>query len=181
MDRHRFKTLIEPHLEALYRAAYRLTRNSADAEDLVQDTCIRACLKLDELHSSGQVKSWLMRVLHNVFIDGARRAKSSPIDAFENGTKLAASSAAVELTPEESAAAADREAQLHRAWLSLDRGHRMLLALRAEGYSLAEMSQVTGIAMDALTMRLYRARQNLTRALRTEQAPPSGTRMEAIQ
>jgi RNA polymerase sigma-70 factor (ECF subfamily) len=181
IDRKRFATLIEPHLESLYRAAYRLTRNRSDAEDLVQDTCIRACLNINELRSSKRVKSWLLRVLNNVFIDGARRKQASPVDVYANGTNLTAACASSELTPEESFSATQREAQLHRAWLSLDHGHRMLLALRAEGYSLPEISQITGIAMDALTMRLYRARQNLTIALTGEQTTKPQTRMEAIK
>jgi RNA polymerase sigma-70 factor (ECF subfamily) len=180
IDKKRFAMLIEPHLESLYRAAFRLTRNRTDAEDLVQDTCVRACLKIDELRSSKRVKSWLLRVLHNVFVDGARRKQASPVDIYADGTDLTAACASSELTPEESFTATQREVQLHRAWLSLEHGHRMLLALRAEGYSLPEISQITDIAMDALTMRLYRARQNLSSALKGEQTTPQ-TRLEAIK
>lgn len=175
----RFATQVEPHLEMLYRAAYRLTHKRTDAEDLVQDTCIRACLKIDRSLSPEQVKSWLLRVLYNVFVDGARRVRVSPIDPYEDGTTLAASAASTDPDPEECVAAEQREAQLHSAWQSLEPGHRLLLALRAEGYSLAEVSDITGIEMDALTMRLYRARQNLTRAL-NEKAQQSGPRLEAI-
>jgi DNA-directed RNA polymerase specialized sigma24 family protein len=70
-------------------------------------------------------------------------------------------------------------AQLERAWGLLDRGHRALLALRAEGYSLPEISGITNIAMVALTMRLYRARQSLTRCLNEERRPSSPIPKEA--
>jgi RNA polymerase sigma-70 factor (ECF subfamily) len=180
IDHQRFSKLIEPHLDALFRAAFRLTRNRADAEDLTQETCIRACERMQGLRESGPVKSWLLRVMHNLFIDGTRRARSSPIDSRQDCTDAAASVVSPFPTPEESLEHRQRVAQLERAWQRLDRGHQALLALRAEGYTLTEISAITNVAMDALAMRLYRARQNLTRCLREEQAP-STVRMEAVK
>jgi RNA polymerase sigma-70 factor (ECF subfamily) len=180
-DNQRFKTLIEPQLDALFGAAYRLSRNRADAEDLVQDTCIRACLRLDELRETEPVRAWLLRVLHNLFVDGTRRTQRSPVTASATVDALAAALACPDPTPEESACNGQREAALERAWLSLDRDQRALLGLRAEGYTLAEISSITRIAMDALTMRLYRARKNLTRCLKDQQALPTESRREAVQ
>jgi RNA polymerase sigma-70 factor (ECF subfamily) len=180
-DNERFRRLVEPHLDALFRAAYRLARQRADAEDLVQETCIRACQRIDQLDNSQAVKSWLLRVLHNVFIDGARRARSAPIDRFVDGTDLVAASSSPDQTPEDSLNAAQREDQIERAWLKLERGQQALLALRAEGYSLTEISSITGIAMDALTMRLYRARRQLTRCLQEVQTPHTENRQEAVR
>ncbi|MEO6080262.1 MAG: sigma-70 family RNA polymerase sigma factor [Steroidobacteraceae bacterium] len=181
IDNKRFCTLIEPHLDAVFRAAYRLTRNRSDAEDLVQETCIRACDRLNELKETGPVKSWLLRVMHNLFVDGARRARLSPVSVRENDTDPAAALVCPEPTPEQSLENGQRVAQLERAWARLDRGHQALLALRAEGYTLSEISRITNIAMDALSMRLYRARQNLTRCLQQERAPSSATPMEAVK
>jgi RNA polymerase sigma factor (sigma-70 family) len=177
-DSRRFTGLIEPHLEALFRTAYRLARNRADAEDLVQETCVRAYVRLGELRESEPVKAWLLRVLHNLFLDGARRARRSPIARTEDSTELAHSTASPDPTPEESAYTAQREQRLHLAWLALDRGHRALLALRAEGYTVDEIAEITGIAPDALTMRLYRARQSLARHLDEQPAPAHPIRME---
>ena len=176
-DNRRFSTLIEPHLDALFRAAYRLTRNRADAEDLVQETCVRACERLAELREP--VKSWLLRVMHNLFVDGARRARVSPVEAAGNDTDLAAS-ACSRPTPEESLDTRQRMAQLEQAWCRLESGQQFLLGLRAEGYTLPEIASITHIAMDALTMRLYRARQNLTRCLQ-QQAPSAAIPMEAVK
>jgi RNA polymerase sigma-70 factor (ECF subfamily) len=166
----RFKRLIEPHLDALFRAAYRLARNRADAEDLVQEACVRAYDHVSGLRESEPVKGWLLRVLHNSFVDGARRAKRSPVAA--DGTELD-SYACPSQNPEESAYAAQREELLQRAWLKLDRGHRALLALRAEGYTLGEIAKITGFAPDALTARLYRARQSFARHLKEEPLSPA--------
>jgi len=180
-DNARFRRLIEPHLDALFRAAYRLSRQRADAEDLVQETCIRACQRIADLDESQSVKSWLLRVLHNVFVDGARRARRAPMDRLANGTDLASESASPDPTPEQALHNAQNESLLERAWLRLERGQRALLALRAEGYSLSEISTITGIAMDALTMRLYRARRNLTRCLHEEREPQVVTGWEAVK
>jgi RNA polymerase sigma-70 factor, ECF subfamily len=179
-DNKRFSALIEPHIDVLFRGAWRLTRNRADAEDLVQETCIRACEKMGDIRESGPVKPWLLRVMYNLFVDGTRRARLSPIVADGNVMVLE-SSVCPAPTPEESLDAGQRLAQLERAWQRLDRGHRALLALRAEGYTLSEMSRITNIAMDALTMRLYRARQSLTRCLHEERAPSSPIPKEAVK
>lgn len=173
MDNKRFSNLVEPHLDALFRAAYRLTRNRADAQDLVQDTCVRACARLDLLDDSGPVKAWLLRVMHNLFVDGVRRERSSPVTRVAEAGDSMAQAICPAPTPEQSLDSRQRAAQIERAWSRLDRGHRALLALRAEGYTLAEISAITHIAMDALTMRLYRARQSLTRCLHEDQAPPA--------
>jgi RNA polymerase sigma factor (sigma-70 family) len=179
-DHKRFSSLIEPHLDALFRAAYRLTRNRADAEDLVQEACVRACEQLGRLRESGPIKSWLLRVMHNLFVDGARRVRASPID-LRGYAAAADSSICRDPTPEEFLDSQQRMAQLERAWLKLERGQRAVLALRAEGYTLAEIASITNIALDALTMRLYRARQNLTRTLEQEQAASPVIPMEAIK
>lgn len=170
--------LIEPHLDMLFRAAFRLARNQEDAEDLVQETCVRAYQHIAELDASRPVKAWLLRVLHNVFIDGARRARCSPVVSLEDGTERVNSSLCSDADPEEATFAAQREEQLARAWSSLEREQRMLLALRAEGYALPEIAEITGIPRAALTARLYRARQSLARNLRGKQANEPENRRE---
>ncbi len=172
-DARRFERLIEPQLGALFRAAYRLARNTADAEDLVQDTCLRAYQVVTRLDESRSVKAWLRTIMHNLFVDGTRRARRSPVCAATDDTELAARACA-DPNPEERASMIQREEQLHHAWLRLDRGHRALLALRAEGYSLAEIGSIAGLPIDAVQSRLYRARLNLARYLEEAQAVQVG-------
>jgi RNA polymerase sigma factor (sigma-70 family) len=172
----RFEILIEPHLDALFRAAYRLARNRADAEDLVQETCVRAYERIAELRDPQLIKPWLLRVMHNLFIDGVRRAHIASLASSGNEDEAASSNA--HPSPEESLNTAEREDQLHRAWLKLDRNHRALLALQAEGYSVPEISEITGVEVDALNARLYRARRNLARHLAAEHETTPHIRME---
>src|SRR5262245_31201262 len=166
----RFKALIEPQLDALFRAAYRLARNRTDAEDLVQEACVRAYDHISELRESEPVKAWLLWVLHNVFVDGKRRTKRSPVVGVARETLDA--SVCPALNPEEAAYTTQREEMLQRAWLKVDPGHRTLLALRAEGYTLDEISEVMGLGLDVINARLYRARQSLARYLKEEPLSP---------
>lgn len=172
-DAKRFERLIEPHLDALFRVAFRLARNTADAEDLVQDTCLRAYQGVNELDDSRPVKAWLQTVMHNLFVDGVRRAQRSPMVAATDDTQSSAG-ACPDPNPEERVSMTQREERLHDAWSRLDRGHRALLALRAEGYSLPEIAAITGLPNEALQSRLYRARLNLARYLKEEQAAQLG-------
>src|SRR5690242_17373189 len=79
-----FDKLVAPHLAVLFRVAYRLVRNTADAQDLVQDICIAACENPADLDAAQHPVRWLLRVLHNRFIDGARRRKRAPLVAIED-------------------------------------------------------------------------------------------------
>lgn len=172
-DAKRFERLIAPHVDALFRAAYRLARNTADAEDLVQETCLRAYQGVAALDESQSVHAWLQTVMYNLFVDGARRARRSPVVAA-SGDEESGARACPDPNPEERASLSQREEQLQRAWSKLDRGHRALLALRAEGYSLPEIAAIAGLPIDALQSRLYRARQSLARYLKEDQTAQFG-------
>jgi len=167
-DALRFRALVEPHLDGLFRAAFRLSRQRADAEDLVQETCVRAYLRIGQLRDEQPARAWLLRIMHNLFVDGVRRARLAPMLATGDGERPEDSSASPDPDPETSLCTSQREAQLQRAWLRLDRGHRALLALRAEGYSLAEICEITGLPAEVLNARLYRARRSFARHLRDE-------------
>src|SRR5690606_31273903 len=75
----RFDRLVAPHLDTLLRVAFRLVRNAADAQDLVQETCIAACEHPADVGGADHPVRWLLRVLHNRFLDRVRRARRSPL------------------------------------------------------------------------------------------------------
>jgi RNA polymerase sigma-70 factor (ECF subfamily) len=151
-------------MDMLLRVAHRLTRNSHDAQDLVQDTCVAACEHPAVLESSTHPVRWLLRVLHNRFIDVARRHQRSPLVPLED---LAgeATLASEQPGPEELQQQADDERAFVRAFLLLEPVQRTLLTLRAEGHDLAEIEAVTGIDREVLRGRLHRARRSLARCL----------------
>jgi RNA polymerase sigma-70 factor (ECF subfamily) len=177
----RFRTLVEPHLGALFRAGYRLTRNRPDAEDLVQETCLRAFERLGSLAEEGAVKCWLLRVMHNLFVDAARRTRVAPF--ARNGEQDAADHQPVcpSPTPEESLERSQRLQQLDEAWQTLEPAQRALLALRAEGYLNTEIAAIAGISADAVGMRLSRARRSLAEALLRDRTTIHSFRLEAVK
>lgn len=170
-DDAEFERLIAPHLAVLYRAAYRFTRNAADAEDLVQDVCIRGFLKRADLEGMESPRAWLLRVQYRLFIDGARRRKSAPSTAM---SELPEEIAACEMPSEEpgpdvQADSVLAERRLERAWRHLDNVQQALLALHdIEGYSLIELEGMTGLPQGTLKSRLHRARVRLGRLLQRE-------------
>lgn len=166
-----FNSLVRPHLATLYRVAYQLVRNRADAQDLVQDTCVAACRNLKDLAAADAPLRWLLRVQQNRFIDGARRRKNSPVVEAEEAVDEALWIS--ELPDPEQLLQQSQNAQLlERAFLMLDAMHRTLLGLRIEGYDLPEIEAITGIDRKLLRKRLYRARLSLARyvAEQTEDA-----------
>ena len=163
-----FARLIAPHLEALFRAAYRLTESRADAEDLVQDVCVRAYANLRALDELERPKSWLMKIQYRLFVDGARRRKRSPLRATADDPDVTCASTDPGL--EEVAEGSLVERRILDAWARLDKEQRALLALHVEGYTLAELQSITDLSTDALKARLYRARVRLGKLLVTERA-----------
>lgn len=162
------EALIAPLLPDLFRAAYRLARNAADAEDLVQDACARALENTAALMAARHPRHWLLRVLFNRFVDGSRRQKRSPVVAIGDVPVDSLPAASRVPGPEDLAEQSDREQALDRAWLELEEAQRALLSLRAEGYGLAEIQAITGIDRSVLRARLHRARQSLARHLQRQ-------------
>jgi RNA polymerase sigma-70 factor, ECF subfamily len=159
-----FSELVVPHLPVLYRVAYRLMRNTADAQDLVQDTCVAACRSIPELVAADSPLRWLLRVQHNRFIDGVRRKQSSPVVAASDAEE-AASQVSELLDPAFLLQQSQDEQLLVQAFMKLDEMQRTLLGLRIEGYDLPEIEAITGVDRNVLSKRLHRARQSLARHL----------------
>lgn len=163
----RFEALIREHYEALYRAAYRFTRSVPESEDLVQEVCVRAFPRLNEIETLDQPRFWLMRVLYRLAVDATRRYERRNVESLEvvDSTLLAAT----EPGPAEQADAQSTREMLDRAWQRIDSDQRLLLALHdIEGYSLAELRAVTGLKEGTLKSRLHRARARLGKLLRRE-------------
>lgn len=158
-----FDALVAPHLAALFRSAYRLTGNRADAEDVVQEVCVRAFAHLEAMRALEQPKTWLLKIAYRVFVDGVRRRARSPVRA--GGEDFDAIRTSDDPTPEERVDAELTERRLLTAFAKLDREQRALLALQVEGYSLAELHAMTDLSTDVLKARLYRARVRLGKLL----------------
>ena len=158
-----FRDLVAPHLQALFRSAYRLTGNRADAEDVVQEVCVRAYAQLSVLRALEQPKGWLFKIAYRVFVDGARRRARSPVRA--TAEDFDATRTSDEPSPDDHAEGELAERRLLAALAKLDQEQRALLALQVEGYSLSELEAITELSTDVLKARLYRARVRLGKLL----------------
>jgi len=166
-----FGALVAPHLAALFRSAYRLTGNRSDAEDVVQEVCVRAYTHLAALRALDQPKSWLLKIAYRVFVDGVRRRARSPVRA--TAEDFDATRPSDEPSPEDRVEAELAERRLLCALASLDRQQRALLALHVEGYTLAELEAMTELSADVLKARLYRARMRLGKLLAADGRAPT--------
>ena len=154
-------------VEQIFRVACRLTGNAHDAEDLVQDVCERALRKAPELANPDDYRRWLLRVLYNRFVDGARHRRRSPLVARDAAESVASHAAP---DAESLAVQSDAETALERAWSRLEADQQALLLLRAEGHDLGEISRILEVDRPALSCRLHRARASLARNLEQERS-----------
>ena len=176
---HRFATVVQPHYETMYRMAYRLTRSAHDAEDLAQEVCIRAFVRLDEIEALEQPRAWLLRVLYRLFVDSMRRYERKHVGSIDDvdGSVLAYEGP----SPVEETERALERRRLDGAWQHLDHEQRALLALHdVEGHSLAELMELTGLKEGTLKSRLHRARVRLGRLLQRETPPTPGDRARSL-
>jgi RNA polymerase sigma-70 factor (ECF subfamily) len=168
----RFATLVQPHFVALYRAAMRLTRRRADAEDLVQEVCLRACSRLDDLAAVASPRAWLMRALYHLFVDATRR-KRRRADVPLAGDDAAGAPPSEDPGPERAADAERAHERLTAVWDRLDPEQRALLSLHAEGHDLEELAAIFAVNRNALSARLHRARQRLAKLLAADESMPA--------
>jgi len=168
----RFTSLVQPHFAALYRAAMRLTRRRPDAEDLVQELCLRACSRLDDLGAATNPRAWLMRALYHLFVDATRR-KRRRADVSLAGDDVPGMPHSEEPSPERAAEARRMHERLAAVWDELDPEQRALLSLHAEGHDLDELAAIFAVNKNALSARLHRARQRLARLLAVDEAVPA--------
>ena len=170
-----FAKFVAPHLEALFRVAYRLVRNTPDAQDLVQDTCAIACRRLGEVAGTESPRRWLLTVLHNRFIDAQRRLRRSPLVSAEDSEEVIALMSDG-FDPEELLQQSQDEEALENAFLLLNDTQRTLLSLRAEGYELPEIEAITGVDRKVLSARLNRARVTLAQRLMEQKSAETNRR-----
>jgi RNA polymerase sigma-70 factor, ECF subfamily len=164
------------HADALYNLARHLTRNTADAEDLVQETYTRAVRAWGVRDAGASLAAWLFRILRNAWLDRWRRDRRSPLDADGAEADAAPDSEAwlrndVELERMRGLVAEEIETALG----TLSEDARTVVLLDVEGFTETEVAHVLGCAVGTVKSRLARARAAL-RARLGEYAHDMGTR-----
>lgn len=171
-DNERFYTLIWPHAAAVLRTAQFLTRHSAEAEDLAQETLLKAFRALPRLTEQKNIKAWLMTILRNTRIDRLRSPTAAKLASLENMTQdpPAGDSEAQPLDPagmkprELMEQFGDRE--IIEAMKDLPEDIRWTLMLvDVEGIDHADAAEILGIPVGTVKSRVHRGHRMLHDAL----------------
>lgn len=160
--------LIERYLDSLWFTAMRLTKNREDAEDLVQETCLKAFENLDSLRSEGKAKAWLLRILTNIFINKHRKVKTLPeeVDIESDFLEPITYKSGQYFDLEKEIFSKVMDEEIKDAMDSLPMEFRMVVLLvDIEELSYREVEDILKISPGTLASRLYRGRRLLRDAL----------------
>jgi RNA polymerase sigma-70 factor (ECF subfamily) len=160
------------HLDALYAVSCRLTKAPLDAEDLVQDTLVKAMRARDQYEPGTNLKAWLFKILHNTFINKYRRGglervvlEGPDADPLADGWVSAASMRALR-DPETQALRPLVQEEIHRALDELPEEFRLAVVLSdVEELSYKEIANVMGCPVGTVMSRLHRGRRLLQKRL----------------
>lgn len=154
-------------IDGLYGAALRLTRNPADAEDLVQDTYLKAFKSAASFKPGTNLRAWLFTILHNHFLNDRRHAKASPVQVDSEIVERAAAVAPGAADNVE-AALVQRvaDAEVRAALDALPEAFRDAVWLRdAEGFSYVEIAGMLDVPVGTVMSRISRGRRLLAARL----------------
>ncbi len=158
------EALVSQYASALYRVAYSVLRNAADAEDAVQETFLRVLRHRDTLDEVRDQRVWLIRIVWNIVLDRKRRAKTRP--ETDDLDELARVLPSAGLSAEQFAAAAQHHAHVLSCVDKLPTKERQVLTLSAfEELSSVEIASVLGITESSVRSRLFRARNLMAEML----------------
>ena len=167
-----FESLTMPYLDALYNTALRMTRSPQDAEDLVQETYLKAYRHYDKFEEGTNLKAWLFRIMKNTFINNYRKKQARPIESDFSDVE---ESMEHRLTTPWGKAILDPEAELleqvvdagvEEALKELPEDYRMAVMLAdLEHFSYKEIAEILDIPLGTVMSRLYRGRKLLEQAM----------------
>ncbi len=166
--------LITEYMDALYTAAMRMTGNVSDAEDLVQEAILRAYRGFHTFQEDTNLRAWLFRILTNTYISNYRSAKRHPettgMDDIEDlylykqlkrGGSLAHGRSA-----EEEVLDLFTDVEIKEAIEGLPESFRIAVLLSdVEGFSYAEIAEITGVPIGTVMSRIYRGRKAIQKVL----------------
>lgn len=170
-DRSReFEEVALVHLDALYRSALRLTHNRVEAEDLVQETCLRAFGNFHRFNPGTNCRAWLFTILRNAFLNrlrqGAREVLEGDSAAWELVSDTMTESGSTRGHPEEEFLQTVLHGDVDRALKALPLVFREAVILAdLEGLSYKEIAQVLGCPIGTVMSRLSRGRALLRESL----------------
>ena len=149
-------------VDALYGTALRLTRRPADAEDLVQDTYLKAFRAANQFQRGTNLKAWLFTILHNTYRNMRRHDGRNPVDVNSETVEQAVDVAGADQTPEQLLTRATLDADLQEALDALPEAFRQAVWLRdVEEFAYAEIAAMLDIPIGTVMSRISRGRRML--------------------
>ena len=161
-DRDAFRILVDRHARGVFRVAYRMTTDQNDAEDIVQETLLKAWKQIARFDDRASFGTWLHRICVNCCFDLLRRRESRKVVAMPEFVELPSETP----SPERLAHSSQITARLLPALGELSEMERAAFVLRHyEGVSIEEIASTLGVAPGAARHTVFRAVQKLRRAL----------------
>lgn len=172
-DKKRFYDEAIPLLDSLYAGALRMTRNPADAEDLVQETMLRAYRAFDRFEAGTNLKAWLFRILTNAYINVYRKKQREPqkissdeIEDFDLYQELKNHDPRYTRSPETIVLDSIVDSDIVEALDDLPEQFRLAVVLSdVEDFTYAEMAEIMEVPLGTVMSRLHRGRKALQKRL----------------
>ena len=167
-DSEGFRVLVEQNTRNVFRLAFRMTGNEADAEDVVQETFLRAYRNIARYDPRAKVSTWLHSIASNYAIDLLRKRKHRVADHLDD-VPAAATPVAVDPDPERLTAGSQFRARVSSALEGLSAKERVAFSLRHfEGLSIREIAENMGTPEGSVKNNIFRAVRKLRAVLATE-------------
>lgn len=176
IDREKFERLLRDTSRQAYSFAYRLTGNAAEAEDLVQDTFIRAYRFFDKYDQSLAFSAWLYRIMANAHIDHLRKKKRIKTTSLDQPNAEGSSTwdfAGTDLESETEILATTLEEPIQDALNEMNSEFRTAVLLAdVEGLAYEEIAEVMNTSVGTVRSRIHRGRKQLRRLLSKSKSKP---------